>query len=141
MKLRKINDLSELSQFAPALIAQQASMEGKWEPDLTSEEFLAALFNQFDDKSYYFGDFVNKTLLYFVAMLGQGNGKALFWLFYMNPSMRTETKAILLELKEFMKNEGYHTVYSQSTRTSSSYERWLEKFGAEKVAIVYKFKL
>lgn len=141
MNLRRLTKFKELLEFAPKLVALQKSLEGKWEPDLTQEEFLEALLNQFDSKSYYFGDLVNDELAYFAVLLKQTNEKALFWLFYMNPNMRLMTRSILDQLKVVMKEDGFSTVYSQSTRTSSSYERWLEKFGAEKVAIVYKFKL
>lgn len=141
LTLNRITDLKELLKFAPKLLELHDSLEGKWEPDLNSQEFFISLLDQFDSTGYYFGDFAGKELAYFAVLYRQTNEKANFWLFYMNPNFRLETRGILLSLKEFMKSEGFSTVYTQSTRTSSSYERWLEKFGAEKLAITYKFKL
>lgn len=139
--LHRITDIKELLTFAPKLLELHAGLEGKWEPDLTAQEFFASLLRYFDEKAYYFGAMRGDELLYFSVLLRETDKKALFWLFYMNPTLRLETKNTLNELKKFMQKEGFSTVYTQSTRTSSSYERWLEKFGAKKVAIIYKFTI
>lgn len=141
MNLNRITDLRDLAKYTPSLLALHESLEGKWEPELNQQEFFVELINNFNKDSYFFGDFIEGELAYFATLLKQDSNKALFWLFYMNPKMRDETKKILHSLKDFMRKEGFSTVYTQSTRTSSSYERWLEKFGAEKLAIVYKFNL
>ena len=141
MKLNRITDLKQLKKYTPQVLALHSSLEGKWEPDLNQSEFFVELLNNFNKDSYFFGDFVADELAYFAVLLKQTESKALFWLFYMNPKMRLETRGILNELKVFMKDQGFSTVDTQPTRTSSSYERWLEKFGAEKLAIIYKFKL
>lgn len=140
MNLRRLTKFSELTKMAPLLGELHAGLEGKWEPDSTSEEFLQALIENFEEDAYYFGDCgADGKLIYFAVLLRQTRTKALFWLFYMNKAHRDLTKDIIGQLKIFMGQQGFTTVYTQSTRTSSSYERWLEKFGAEKVAIVYKF--
>ena len=142
MTLHRITSLKDLARFTPSLLKLHGELEGKWEPDLTSHEFLLELINHFSPESFFFGDFdENGELIYFVAILKQDSKKCMFWLFYMNKSFRDRTRDILNTLKDYFRKLGFTTVYSQSTRTSSSYERWLEKFGAEKVAIVYKFKL
>lgn len=141
MNLNRITDIRALSSYTPKLLELHSTLEGKWEPEMNEQEFLAALIANFDKSAYYFGELVNGQLAYFAVLLKDTDKKALFWLFYMNPTMRSETKGILLQLKALMKSEGFSTVYTQSTRTSSSYERWLEKFGAEKLAIIYKFNL
>lgn len=140
--MNRIATIGDLAKFTPKLAELHASLDGKWEPDLTQQEFLSELLLNFTEGAYYFGDFTQEgELTYFVAITQQGPRKALFWLFYMNPAFRETTKPLLNNLKGYLKNEGFDVVYSQSTRTASSYERWLEKFGAEKVAITYKFKL
>ena len=141
MNLNRITDIRALSSYTPKLLELHATLEGKWEPEMNEQEFLAALIANFDKSAYYFGELIGGQLVYFAVLLRDTDKKALFWLFYMNPSFRQETKGILLQLKALMKSEGFSTVYTQSTRTSSSYERWLEKFGAEKLAIIYKFNL
>lgn len=140
MNLRRLTKFSELAKMAPLLGELHGSLEGKWEPDSTSEEFLQSLLENFEESAYYFGDCgADGRLIYFAVLLRQTNEKALFWLFYMNKEHRDLTRSIIEQLKIFMRQQGFTTVYTQSTRTSSSYERWLEKFGAKKVAIVYKF--
>ena len=141
MNLERITKLPDLARFIPKVLALHSSLEGKWEPDLNSVEFFKSLLQRWEDSDYFFGAFKGDEIAYFAVITRESKTKALFWLFYMNPSLRLETKGILNELKAFMKAEKFSIIYSQSTRTSSSYERWLEKFGAEKVAIVYKFKL
>lgn len=142
MKLNRITTLKQLALFSPKLLELHGCLEGKWEPDLTAHEFLATLIDNFEETSFYFGQLAeNGDIQYFAILLPEDEKKAHFWLFYVNKSYREETREILFELKEQMRSKGFTTVYTQSTRTSSSYERWLEKFGAEKVAIVYKFKL
>lgn len=141
MNLKRITSLPDLGKFIPKVLALHHSLEGKWEPELNSVEFFKAILTHWEENGYFFGDFMGEEVAYFAVVLPQSKQKGLFWLFYMNPTLRVETKGILNELKSFFKKEGFTTIYSQSTRTSSSYERWLEKFGAEKIAIVYKFKL
>ena len=141
MILNRILHLKNLAAYTPRLLELHTTLDGKWEPDLSQEEFFLALINNFGKGGYYFGDFIRGDLAYFAVLLRETEKKATFWPFYMNPKLRTETKGILLALKDVMKSEGFSTVYTQSTRTSSSYERWLEKFGAEKLAITYKFSL
>lgn len=142
MKLRRITDLKELAKFTPKLLELYDTLDGRWEPDSTSHEFLGDLISHFGEDAYFLGDLDEKgEIVYFAVILRETDEKAFFWLFYMNKGYREVTKSILVLTKEFLRTEGFSVVYSQSTRTSSSYERWLEKFGAEKAAIVYKFKL
>lgn len=109
---------------------------------MSAQEFLSSLVEVFDEHSYFFGDFSpSGELIYFAVILRENPHKSFFWLFYMNKNFREITKEILTGIKDFLRTEGFSVVYTQSTRTASSYERWLEKFGAEKVAITYKFNL
>lgn len=142
LSLNRVKSLKDLAAYTPKLLELHGSLEGKWEPELNQQEFFLALIDNFDNpESYYFGQLVDGELSYFVTLIPHSPKKTMFWLFYMNPKFRSETKEILHGLKEYMKARGYTTAYTQSTRTSSSYERWLEKFGAEKLAITYKFNL
>jgi hypothetical protein len=126
----------------PTLIKLHEELDGKWEPEITSQEFACSLVSYFDERAYYYGDFNEKgELIYFVALLHQDEKTILFWLFYMNKDFRQATKEILHSIKEMLLSKGVTTAFSQSTRLTSSYERWIEKFGAKKVAITYKFNL
>jgi hypothetical protein len=141
--LRRITTLKELATFTPKLLQLHKGLDGLWEPELNSHEFLANLIDKFDEDAYYFGDFCSDgSLLYFAALIPHRERSAMFWLFYANKDYRNETRPLLFDMKAYIKKTGkYDTVYSQSTRTASSYERWLEKFGAKKLAITYKFNL
>ena len=142
MKICRITKLQELSHFVPALVKIHESLEGRWEPDMSSEQFIERVVEFFKPTNYYFGALTpDGELLYFVTLLPEERPCATFWLFYMNKDYRDLTMVLLNDLKEWALNEGYTTIYSQSTRTEKSYERWLNKFGATKVATVYKFNL
>jgi hypothetical protein len=141
MELHQITDLKELALFTPQLMKLYSKLDGKWEPELTAHEFLGELISRFGSDNYYFGQLVDDKLTYFAAITRQSETKALFWLFFVNPEFRNETRGLLEELKARMRAEGLTTIYSQSTRTASSYERWIRKLGATRVAIIYKFSI
>jgi len=142
MTLRCLTKITELAEFCPKLVALHSTLEGKWEPDLTQGEFFISILNNFEQGSYFFGDFTKEGEIAYFAVLAKENAtRAFFWLFYMNAKLRTETKGILDDLRVFMKAEGFFTVCSNTTRMTRSYERWIQKFGAEKVAITYQFNL
>jgi hypothetical protein len=142
MKVNRITTVAELCRYTPELVKIHETLEGRWEPDLSTDEFLSKLIELFNPRTYYFGLLSDEgELLYFVTLLPEEPPKATFWLFYMNKNYRTETQTLLRELAQIMVMEGFHTIYSQSTRTEKSYERWLSKFGARKIATVYKFNL
>lgn len=143
MTVQRITSISDLSKFIPELVRIHESLEGRWEPDLSTDEFLSKLIELFNpSKTFYFGALTEKgELLYFVTLLPEEKPKATFWLFYMNKDYRTETHKLLGELRLWAIDQGYTIIYSQSTRTEKSYERWLSKYGATKVATVYKFNL
>ena len=142
MKINRITTLQQLSLFVPALVEIHESLEGRWEPDMTSEQFLERVVEFFKPMNYYFGALTTDgKLLYFVTLLPEDRPCATFWLFYMNKDYRDQTQSLLIDIKDWLLQEGYTTIYSQSTRTEKSYERWLNKFGATKVATVYKFDL
>lgn len=141
MELHRITDLKDLALYTPLLLDLHEVLDGKWEPELSPHEFLSTLISRFDENAFYFAGKDESKLIYFAALFPQGGDKGLFWLFYMNNEFRDQTKIILHKLKDFMKARGITQIYTQSTRTASSYERWLNKFGANKVAIVYKFDL
>lgn len=143
MRVNRIDTLQELATFIPELVKIHESLEGRWEPDMSTDEFLAKLVELFrPGQTYYFGLLSDAgELLYFVTLLPEDKPKATFWLFYMNKDHRDETHQLLTDLAKWAVAEGYTTIYSQSTRSEKSYERWLSKFGATKVATVYKFNL
>lgn len=141
MNLNRINTLKELAIYTPFLLRLHHELEGKWQPEMSSHEFLGELISRFDADTYYFGEIRDGQLLYFLAGMKEDDKKAFCWLFYMNKDYRAETKELLKQAMDFLRAKGFTTLYTQSTRTESSYERWLEKFGAKKLAIVYKFNL
>lgn len=140
MNLNQIKTLKELVLYTPLLLELHEKLDGKWEPEMNSHEFLIELINRFD-RSWYFGEIVGGKLAYFATVTKQKDEKALFWLLFVNPEFRSETKILWEELKALLKSFGLSTIYTQSTRTASSYERWMKKLGAQRVAIIYKFSI
>lgn len=141
MNLVKLDTIVDLGKFIPELTRLHESFDGKWEPELDTQSFIAKLIQNFDNRSWYFGENNESgTLKYFIAML-EDAPKACFWLFYVNPTFRNETKELLDALKIFVKQNGITTCYATSNRMTSSYERWIEKHGAKKHLITYKFDL
>lgn len=142
MKVNRITTFQELAKYIPELSRIHENLEGRWEPDMNTEQFLARLVEFFIPRNYYFGELDEKgNLIYFITLLPEEHPCATFWLFYMNKDFRDKTAGLLELYADWARNEGYTTIYSQSTRSEKSYERWLSKFGATKVAVVYKFNL
>jgi|SRR5690606_17356815 len=141
-KLKEIPNILELADFLPALCSLHQELDGKWEDELDETDFFIKLLSNFSNDSRYFGDFDESgNIKYFIAVLRQESEIALFWLFYMNPDYRTETRGVLDELRQFLNDSGYREVRFSSTRITKSYQRWVEKFGAEPYEIIYKLKL
>lgn len=142
MKISRITSFDELSKFIPELTRIHEDLEGRWEPDMTTAQFLGRLVEFFVPRNYYFGELTPEgKLIYFITLLPEDKPCATFWLFYMNKDFRDITATLLENYAQWAVSEGYTTIYSQSTRSEKSYERWLNKFGATKVATVYKFNL
>lgn len=140
--LNLITSYDELKTFIPALRKLYVEMDGKWEPDLTVDEFVLKLVDFFGPDNYYFGKLTPEgEIVYFAALLADDQPKAIFWLFFMNKDFRTETQQLLFDMSDFMMERGYHIIYSRTGRIERSYERWLTKFGAKKHEVVYKFNL
>lgn len=142
MNINRITTIGELAKFIPELSRIHEELEGRWEPDLTTEKFLERLVEFFIPRNYFFGELDSTgRLVYFITLLPEEKPCATFWLFYMNEKFRDQTRGLLDMYAEWARNEGFTTIYSQSTRSEKSYERWLNKYGATKVATVYKFNL
>ena len=141
MHLKRIETFNELLGFLPILIKTHKELDGIWEPDLSQEDFVAALTNNFQPTSYYFGDFTNGQLIYFVVLTKSTDKQCFFWLFFMNKEYRQFTKQMLLELKEFAKSLGFTQCDFSTTRLTKSYDRWVRKFGAVPTMITYRLPL
>ena len=127
--------------FLPLLSVLHIELDGIWEPDLTQNDFLAALSNNFKEENFYFGDVKDGQLVYFVVLLKNTNDNCFFWLFYMNKDYRVYTKVLLEQLKLFAADLGFKTVDFVTTRMTKSYDRWVQKFGAKKQSLTYRLSL
>lgn len=142
LKLHRIEDFAELLSYLPTLTAMYEEFDGLWAPELTKEEFVAELIASFKDTSYYFADRSPEgALIYFTAVFAETPKKLFFWLFFMNPAYRTATRQLIFDMIAVAKADGYEVCYTSSTRKEASYERWIEKFGAEKISVTYRIKL
>jgi len=142
MTLKRISNIVELAQFLPELVRLHSDLDGKWEDELDQDTFFLKLLSNFREDSYYFGELNDDGhLKYFIATLPQDREKALFWLFYMNPDHREETRALLGDLRGELKRLGFKEVRFSTTRLTKSYQRWVEKFGAEPYELIYKLHL
>lgn len=142
MNINRIQTVTKLARFIPSLTLLHESLEGRWEPDMTTEQFLSKVIEYFRPENYYFGELSESgELIYFITLLPEEKPCATFWLFYMNKNFRDQTQELLKLYADWAIAEGYTTIYSYSTRIEKSYERWLKKFGAQKLATVYKFNL
>lgn len=140
MLLNKINTLGELAPYVPLLIDLFKKLDGKWESDLTEEQFFQTLLHNFTDQNWFFGAIKDNSLVGFAVIIVD-KPRSFFWLFYMSPDYREETKDFLGQLKQYGKANGISQVRLSTTRTQPSYERWLRKFGATKHEIVYNIDL
>lgn len=143
MTPREIVTLSDFTSFFPKIVSLHKELDGLWEPELTTDQFRDVLLEKFNsERHYFYGDFTpTGEVAYFAVLSDMGDDKILFWLFYMNKDFREVTKEIVNQLKVIFKDKGFNCAYSQSTRAESSYRRWIEKFGAQQLAIVYRIPL
>jgi hypothetical protein len=140
--LSRITSYRQLKRFLEPLRALYLELDGKWEPELNEAAFLLKLIEFFEPHNYFFGELSPEgKIKYFAALITEEPPKAHFWLFFMNKEFRTETQQLLLDMSEVMMAAGYHIIMSRTGRTEKSYERWLSKFGAKKVEVVYRFDL
>ena len=142
LTLNRLTTFEQLLEFIPNLTQMYEEFDGLWAPELDREAFIAEVMANFGPKSYYFAD-KNEAgeVLYFTAVFPQDSKRLFFWLFYMNPKYRAETKRLIFDMIAVAKADGYVECYTSSTRKESSYERWIEKFGAEKMSVTYRIKL
>lgn len=142
ISLNQVTSLTDLSAVLPKLVALHEKLEGKWEVNLSQDEFLEELIKNFQRNSWYFGQSDEQgELIYFAAIRHTSETEGFFWLFYMNAEYRNLTNQTVDLLKLFMRNQGLQTVYLSTTRLTSSYDRWLEKHGATKFSMTYQLKL
>lgn len=142
LKLKRITNFEELLTYVPKLVAMYRDLDGLWAPELNEQEFVAELLELYRPDSYYFADVSPEgEILYFTAVYAQDSKRLFFWLFYMNPKYRNETKRLIFDMIEIAKKDGFEVCYTSSTRKESSYERWITKFGAEKISVTYRIKL
>ncbi len=142
LSLRRISSFEELLTYIPKLVAMYKSLDGLWAPELNEEEFVAELCALYKPESYYFADCApDGEIMYFTCVYPQDSKKLFFWLFYMHPGYRYATKQLIFDMIAQAKADGYEVCYTSSTRKESSYERWIQKFGAEKLSVTYRIKL
>jgi hypothetical protein len=140
--IRQITKLSEFLPLVPRLVQLFDELDGLWEPDLDKNEFVNLLVTNFQNGSLTFIDFTHEGELKYVAVLNMENSELIhFWLFYMNKKFRTETKDVIQELIQLCKERGFKKIRLLTTRLTSSYDRWIEKFGGKKFAIMYQVDL
>jgi hypothetical protein len=141
--LHEVKTLQELSVLMPLLEELHQTLDGKWESDLTTQEFLCRLVQNFQNEFVYFARLSPKGELIYFASIGTiknspSKKEGFFWLFYLNPSYRESNAEVIQQLKDYMRDQGFKNVYLNTTRITSSYDRWVTKHGATKHSLTYK---
>lgn len=141
MNLTIINSLEELVKFLPSLVKVFKQLDGVWEKDLSTEQFVVMLMDKFGDDTVYYGELKDGVLNYFIAVSYQKNNSAWFWLFYVDKNYRFNTNTLLELLRVDLKSSGVTSMLFSTSRMTKSYDKWVKKFGAEKHLITYKLKI
>lgn len=140
--MRRLVTLDEFLPFLPKLTQKHAELDGKWSPELTPEEFASELISHFVPSSYYFGDFdEDGSIGYFMNVVKESPKFMTFWLLFVNTSRRSESKQLVSSVLDQLRQDGVSQVQFRTTRLTSSYQRWVEKFNAQKYSLTYKIDL
>lgn len=140
--IHRIESLTEMLELIPVITKLHKQLDGLWEPDLDDGEFVNELTNSCIHGGILFAEKAEDGKLKYVALLKPENAEHyVFWLFYMNPKFRDITRSVINELIDFCHHNKIRRVRWATTRLTSSYERWISKFGARKFAMLYQLEL
>lgn len=140
--MNRIKTLKELLEFLPVLSAKHTELDGLWCPELTTEEFASDLIRLFTPDSYYFGELTPDGRLAYFANVVRENPKFMtFGLLFVDTSRRKESKQLVESILDLLRQDGITEVQFRTSRLTSSYQRWVRKFGAQPYSLIYKLDL
>lgn len=139
--IKQIISITDLLSVLPKLVKLQCELDGLWEADMDSNQFVNRVLDVFSQESAIFCEEHGEGFKYVAVLHKDKDALWYFWLFYMNPQFRDYTKTVIAELATFCHTKKIKTLRFSTTRTTRSYERWVSKFGATKQAIVYQLEI
>ena len=139
--MNKITKLEDFALFVPKLKELHQRLDGRWEIELNPEQFGDKLLQNFRPVNAFYGEIINGELAYFIAVLNGEFPKVVFWLLYINVKYRDKSRYYVKQILDTSKLEGYKEVIFCTSNISSSYRRWVSKFGAKPSSINYKIIL
>lgn len=139
--LHRVTSITDLLSWVPKLTRLFEDLDGLWEPDLSKEEFLNRLLNSFYSGSFIFLKDSERGIVYVVVIEQETSTLAHFWLFYVNKDFREQTKNLIHDIIAFCKENHFAKIRFSTTRLTSSYDRWVEKFGAKKKFVTYEMEI
>jgi hypothetical protein len=137
----RIKDYKTLIRFLKPLIKLHSELQLIWEPELNDEQFAASLLEHYSNGGYYYGEIHNSKVLYFLAVIRVDDPIPLVWLLHVHHDVRGTSKEIVNSMLDDMRVLGKKQVSFEAHHLTSSYERWVRKFGAKKYSINYRVKL
>lgn len=139
--MNKITKLEEFAIYIPELKKLYRKLDGKLESELSADQFTDKLLQMFSPKNDFYGNIADGEIEYFLVVLNGGFPRMFFWLFYINVKSRDKSRYYIKQVLDAAKLEGFTEVTFGSVNISSSYRRWVSKFGAKPHSINYKIIL
>lgn len=135
----RIYTFEEFLKFVGPLIKLQ--LEIALAPDMNEEDFSYYLLKNFIEGGYYYGKIEGGKVQHFLAVTQLGSDTPLVWILYVDKSSREHSKEILHNMLADLRKLGKKKAQCETTHLTSSYERWIKKFGAKKYSITYRIEL
>lgn len=141
MTLTKITVLGDLLALLPALGKLHEELNGKWNPDMTSQEFILHLVKLFGDNQLTVWAKVEEgEIMYFMAVIDE-KPTATFWLFYINTKLRNESQNLAEIAIDNLRQMGFSRIQLITTRLTKSYARWMGKLKFKPKQLMYEREL
>ena len=137
----RIKEYQDFVKFIKPLVKLHLDKDSLLAPDMGSEDFAYYLINHYVNDSYFYGKLDDENVLYFLAVINLDSAMPLVWLLYVHHSVRGSSKELVNNMLDDLRKAGKTQVSFETTHLTSSYERWVKKFGAKKHSISYRIEL
>lgn len=142
LKPRLVTEFSEFVKILPQAVKAFADSFARWSREKDDRTLIAELVERFKEPNEFYCELLpNGEISYFFVILKFPPDLINFWVIYVNPASRDLTKPYVDYVLSKYKEEGYTLVEFSTTRLTSSYKRWADKFGAKPFSMTYHINL
>lgn len=133
MQIKQITDLGEFATLLPKLSElRKQRPECFWDPLCSDDKLKKDLLALFSLGFKAYSEEREGQLLYFIMEAPFGTEKC-FAVLFVNTEIRVESKDLIRTAIKLADA----TVYFKTTKMTTSYRRWIGKFGAKQNAVIF----